>query len=114
MPITPPCGHWGEGFLREPRSDDRRRQAARKHDMGEVSMKFAARTAISFKAAMYLGVAALAVGMTSPAQAQAAEAKQLDIPAQALADTLTQTGRQTGSAGGFRPGDGRGRRERRR
>src|SRR3546814_3591854 len=82
MPITPPCGHWGEGFLREPRSDDRRRQAARKHDMGEVSMKFAARTAISFKAAMYLGVAALAVGMTSPAQAQAAEAKQLDIPAQ--------------------------------
>src|SRR3546814_11695584 len=76
MPITPPCGHWGEGFLREPRSDDRRRQAARKHDMGEVSMKFAARTAISFKAAMYLGVAALAVGMTSPAQAQAAEAKR--------------------------------------
>src|SRR3546814_12356810 len=59
---------------------------------------------------MYLGVAALAVGMTSPAQAQAAEAKQLDIPAQALADTPTQIGRQTGSEVVFQPGDVRGRR----
>src|SRR3546814_20951301 len=59
---------------------------------------------------MYLGVAALAVGMTSPAQAQAAEAKQLDIPAQALAAPLTQIGRQTGSEVVFQPGDVRGRR----
>ncbi|MGV7120838.1 TonB-dependent receptor domain-containing protein [Sphingopyxis sp. 550A] len=71
-------------------------------------MKSATRTAISFKAAMYLGVAALAVGMTSPAQAQAAEAKQVDIPAQSLADTLTQIGRQTGSEVVFQPADVRG------
>jgi len=71
-------------------------------------MKSATRTAISFKAAMYLGVAAVAVTMASPAQAQAAEAKQLDIPAQALAETLTQIGRQTGSEVVFQPGDVRG------
>jgi iron complex outermembrane receptor protein len=65
--------------------------------MGEASMTFAPRTVFSFKAAMYLGVAALAVGLTSPVRAQAAEAKQLDIPAQSLATTLTQIGRQTGS-----------------
>jgi len=71
-------------------------------------MKSATRTAVSFKAAMYLGVAALAVGMVSPAQAQAAEAKQVDIPAQSLADTLTQIGRQTGSEVVFQPADVRG------
>jgi len=73
-------------------------------------MKFAARTAMSFKAAMYLGVAAVALGVVSPAQAQAAEAKQLDIPAQALATTLTQIGRQTGSEVVFQANDVRGRR----
>ena len=70
----------------------------------------ATRTAFSFKAAMYLGVAAVAVTMSSPAQAQAAEAKQLDIPAQALATTLTQIGRQTSSEVVFQPGDVRGHR----
>ena len=72
-------------------------------------MKFAARTAMSFKAAMYLGVAAVAVAATSPAQAQTAEAKQLDIPAQALATTLTQIGRETGSEVVFQAADLRGR-----
>lgn len=72
-------------------------------------MKFAPRTAMSFKAAMYLGVAAVAVGVASPAQAQAAEAKQLDIPAQALATTLTQIGRETGSEVVFQAADLRGR-----
>src|SRR3546814_15285438 len=75
------------------------------HHMGEASMKFADRTTVSFKAAMYLGVAALAVGMTSTAQAQAAEAKQIDIPAQSLANTLTQIGRQTSSEVVFQPAD---------
>ena len=42
-------------------------------------MKFAARTAVSFKAAMFLGVASVAVVAASPAQAQAAEAKQVDL-----------------------------------
>src|SRR3546814_17268648 len=78
------------------------------HHMGEASMKFADRTTVSFKAAMYLGVAALAVGMTSTAQAQAAEAKQIDIPAQSLANTLTQIGRQTRSEVVFQPPDVRG------
>src|SRR3546814_7894832 len=73
------------------------------HHMGEASMKFADRTTVSFKAAMYLGVAALAVGMTSTAQAQAAEARQIDIPAQSLANTLTQIGRQTSSEVVFQP-----------
>jgi outer membrane receptor protein involved in Fe transport len=72
-------------------------------------MTFATRTAFSFKAAMYLGVAALAVSAGGAVQAQAAEAKQLDIPAQALANTLTQIGRQTGSEVVFQAGDVRGR-----
>ncbi|MGB7411725.1 MAG: TonB-dependent receptor [Sphingopyxis granuli] len=72
-------------------------------------MTFATRTAFSFKAAMYLGVATLAVSAAGAAQAQAAEAKQLDIPAQALANTLTQIGRQTGSEVVFQAGDERGR-----
>ena len=72
-------------------------------------MAFATRTAFSFKAAMYLGVATLAVSAAGAAQAQAAEAKQLDIPAQALANTLTQIGRQTGSEVVFQAGDVRGR-----
>lgn len=62
-------------------------------------MKFAGRSRSSFRAAMYLGVAAAAMGMIAPndAQAQATEAKQVDIPAQPLAETLTEIGRQTGS-----------------
>ncbi len=72
-------------------------------------MTFATRTAFSFKAAMYLGVAALAVSAAGAVQAQAAEAKQLDIPAQSLANTLTQIGRQTGSEVVFQAGDVRGR-----
>ncbi|MGB3794083.1 MAG: TonB-dependent receptor [Sphingopyxis granuli] len=72
-------------------------------------MTFATRTAFSFKAAMYLGVATLAVSAAGAVQAQAAEAKQLDIPAQSLANTLTQIGRQTGSEVVFQAGDVRGR-----
>lgn len=72
-------------------------------------MTFATRTAFSFKAAMYLGVASVAIVAASPTQAQAAEAKQLNIPAQSLANTLTQIGRQTGSEVVFQAGDVRGR-----
>lgn len=73
-------------------------------------MKFAARTAMSFKAAMYLGVAGLAISVVSAAEAKAAEAKQLNIPAQPLATTLTQIGRQTGSEVVFQADDVRGKR----
>ena len=73
-------------------------------------MKFAARTAMSFKAAMYLGVAGLAISVVSAAEAKAAEAKQLNIPAQPLATTLTQIGRQTGSEVVLQADDVRGKR----
>ncbi len=72
-------------------------------------MKFASRTAISFKAAMFLGVATVAVVAASPSRAQAAEAAQLNIPPQALATTLTLIGRQTGSEVVFQAADVRGR-----
>src|SRR3546814_12746539 len=80
------------------------------HHMGRASRKFADSPTVSVKAAMYLGVAAVAVGMTSTAQAQAAEAKQIVIPAQSLANTLTQIGRQTSSEVVFQPADVRGHR----
>lgn len=74
-------------------------------------MTFAGRAAASFRAALLLGVAAVAVVSAAPAQAQAtaAEASQLDIPAQPLAATLTQIGRQTGSEIVFQPDEVNGR-----
>ncbi|UNU42763.1 TonB-dependent receptor [Sphingopyxis sp. YF1] len=57
---------------------------------------------------MYLGGAAVATSVASPAPVQAAEAKRLDIPAQSLSTTLTQIGRQTGSEVIFQAGDVQG------
>ncbi len=63
---------------------------------------------VKVRSGLWLSVAALSLSAVGAAHAQAAEVRQVDIPAQSLATTLNQIGRQTGSEVVFASADVRG------